>query len=175
MEGHQGFTNSQCLLTPYSLQFLSLFALISSAKGRKKKVCFPSQSESGFPYQMDHITLRWDNRDIPSLLCFSFSPHRTPAHSRSLSLSVSLRLSVLLFNSPFFSVAHRGGRRINQKSFEGEAEARRRRGGGEKRRGRAKSIPQVNLRPEIFYTINKQGESGDWMREGTVGGGRGAE
>lgn len=72
-------------------------------------------------------------------------------------------------------MAHRGGRRINQKSFEGEAEARRRRGGGEKRWGRAKSIPQVNLRPEIFYTINKQGESGDWMREGTEGGGRGAE
>lgn len=39
--------------------------------------------------------------------------------------------------------------------------------GGEQRRRRAKSIPQVNLRPEIFYTINKQGESGEWMREGT--------
>lgn len=70
-------------------------------------------------------------------------------------------------------MAHRGGRRINQKSFEGEAEVRRRRGGGEKRRRRAKSIPQVNLRPEIFYTINKQGESGDWMRAATVGGGQG--
>lgn len=117
---------------------------------------------------MDHITLRRDNRDIPSLLCFFFSPLRTPAHACSRSLF--LRLSVLLFNSPFFSVAHRGGRRINQKSFEREAEVRQRRGGGEKRRRRAKSIPQVNLRPEIFYTINKQGESGDWMREGTVGG-----
>lgn len=100
---------------------------------------------------------------------FPFPPHRTPAHSRSLSLF--LRWSVL-FNSPFFSVAHRRGRRINQKSFEGEAEVRRRRDRGEKRRKRAKSIPQVNLRPGIFYTINKQGESGDWMREGTVGGGR---
>lgn len=31
--------------------------------------------------------------------------------------------------------------------------------------GVAKSIPQVNLRLEIVYTINKQGESGDGMRE----------
>lgn len=37
--------------------------------------------------------------------------------------------------------------------------------------GVAKSIPQVNLKLEIFYTINKQGESGDAMRRvGRVGG-----
>lgn len=70
----------------------------------KKKVCFPSQSESGFPYQMDHITLRWDNRDIPSLLCFSFSPHRTPAHSRSLSLSPSLCVCLSFFLTHRFSL-----------------------------------------------------------------------
>lgn len=54
----------------------------------KKKVCFPSQSKSGFPYQMDHITLRRDNRDIPTLLCFSFSPHQTLAHFRLFSHSL---------------------------------------------------------------------------------------
>lgn len=32
-------------------------------------------------------------------------------------------------------------------------------------KGVAKSIPQVNLRLEIIYTINKQGESGNGMRE----------
>lgn len=34
-----------------------------------------------------------------------------------------------------------------------------------RRRGPGKSIPQVNLRLEILYTINKQGESGGGMRE----------
>lgn len=35
--------------------------------------------------------------------------------------------------------------------------------------GVAKSIPQVNLRLEIICTINKQGESGDGMRERSGG------
>lgn len=34
-----------------------------------------------------------------------------------------------------------------------------------RRRGPSKSIPQVNLRLEIFCTINKQGESGGGMRD----------
>lgn len=153
---------------PPSNSFLSsrLFPLPK----RKKKVGFHSQSKSGFPYQMDHITLCRDNRDIPSLLCFSSSRHRTPTHSRSPSLCVCLSFFLTHRFSLWLS-EEVGGLiksllRAEPRHGEGGAEAR-------KRRGRAKSIPQVNLRPEIFYTINKQGESGDWMREGTVGGGGG--
>lgn len=81
----------------------------------------------------------------------------------ALSLSPSFRLTHFFF--PLQLREEVGGLikiLLRERRREGKGEEGREMKGREE--GVAKSIPQVNLRLEIFHTINKQGESGDGMR-----------
>lgn len=61
------------------------------------KFASPLNQKEASLYQMDHITLRPDNRGIPSLFCFSPFPLVSPAHSVvSLPPSLRMRLSFCL-------------------------------------------------------------------------------
>lgn len=156
------------LPSPSSSPLLCIYIYLPS----RERVCFPNQKE---PLLSNRSRNFYAGIIEASHLCFVF-----PFSLITLPLPPSLPPSFHLtrFSFFFFSATHRGGRRINQKSFEGETEGRERERRGGKWRGReegvAKSIPQVNLRLEIFYTINKQGESGDGKGgegEGGVGSG----
>lgn len=154
------------LPSPSSSPLLCIYIYLPS----RERVCFPNQKE---PLLSNRSRNFYAGIIEASHLCFVF-----PFSLITLPLPPSLRPSIWLAFFFFSSATHRGGRRINQKSFEGETEGRERERRGGKWRGReegvAKSIPQVNLRLEIFYTINKQGESGDGKGgegEGGVGSG----
>lgn len=104
------------LPSPSSSPLLCIYIYLPS----RERVCFPNQKE---PLLSNGSRNFYAGIIEASHLCFVF-----PFSLITLPLPPSLPPSFHLtrFSFFFFSATHRGGRRINQKSFEGETEGRER-------------------------------------------------